>query len=438
MDISMPAITTDKKTQSSIIRYYTSALEERKVKIIKSSRGGLHLRFSYAGDFEKLLDDILPCSIIESEVSISGSFVTRELTINKELPDAKKGSKIYIVVAVSSKGELKTKQLTPDGLGFGGKTIAKTSFVASVTKAVNDSSAPANIKAFMIDLLEASGKSTNKISSDHIGSISDSDLNIIAKDFGELTGAWWYMNKYNPKTKSVTYPLESNAPLVDYYAHVENADVAISAKANEGAPPSIEAIAEVLRKMKYSDTKKEGARKAVIAIADNNTVDGIVMAGKNLSSAGYLWIKKNLFKNAHFSAADCEKVLAEYKTPAAVLADLAAFYKEIGRSASPEITKRIFDTKGKRWGLIISPMGYSLVDELNNNSTYLSVLNDAANTILVSQIYIKINKGTSTVDYTIKEFSESAFKFEYNANAGQPSLKKISFKLDKKAVKQGK
>ena len=85
--------------------------------------------------------------------------------------------------------------------------------------------------------------------------------------------------------------------------------------------------------------------------------------------------------------------------------------------------------------MIISPLGYSLVDELNNNEVYLSVLNDAAKTIVVSQIYIKINKGNKTVDYSLKEFAASAFKFEYNANAGQPSLKKISFKLDKKATK---
>ena len=82
---------------------------------------------------------------------------------------------------------------------------------------------------------------------------------------------------------------------------------------------------------------------------------------------------------------------------------------------------------------MISPLGYHLVDQLNTNETYLSVLNDAAKTIVVSQIYIKISKSTKMVSYTVKEFSAASFKFEYNANAGQPSLKKISFKMDKKA-----
>jgi hypothetical protein len=115
--------------------------------------------------------------------------------------------------------------------------------------------------------------------------------------------------------------------------------------------------------------------------------------------------------------------------------ELKPFYELIGRAGSDDIAKRIFDTKAKRWGLIISPLGYSLVDILNKESTYLSVLNDAANSIVVSQIYIKINKSQKTVNYTVKEFSSSAFKFEYNANAGQPGLKKISFKMDKKAMK---
>lgn len=431
----MPAITTDKKVQATIIKYYTTLIEAAGTQVIKSSRGGAHLRINYAGNVQEFLSKLHPCKIKATDVSISGSYVTQELELTKAIPGAKSGDKIYLVVAVSSKGVLKTKQLTPDALGFGGTKTKKTSFVSAVKSAVKASTAPDNIKAFMIELLEASGKASNIINSKHIEAISDSDITIVAKDFGEITGAWWYMNQFNKKADSISYPEESNAPLVDYYAHEGKKQIAISAKANEGAPPSIEAIAAVLRDMKYQDAKKEGARKAVIAIADNSTVDGIVMAGKNLPSKGYKWLKKNLFKGNDFTAAECETVLAGYKSPAAVLAELAPFYEEIGRSASAEITKRIFDTKAKRYGLIISPLGYSLVDELNNNEVYLSVLNDAAKTIVVSQIYIKINKGNKTVDYTLKEFAASAFKFEYNANAGQPSLKKISFKLDKKATK---
>lgn len=428
----MAAITTSKQAQNAIIKYYSVGLDQQKIPTIKSSRGGPHLRVNYDGDIAKVLNGILPCTIKPTDVSISGSYVTQELTINKAIDGAARGDKIYLVVTVSSKGVLKTKQLTPDALGFGGEKITKSTFATKVKAAIKNLSAPDNIKAFMNELMDASGKSSGAIASKHIEAISDSDLNIIAKDFGEISGALWYMNVHNKKADAVTYPVESNAALVDYYAHVGKAKVAISAKANEGAPPSINAIADILHTVKYDNAQKEAARKAIIAISDNHTVDGIVEAALDLKHPGYLWLKKNIFKNKDFTAADCEKALAGYKSSDALLKDLEPFYKLIGRAASPEIAKRIIDTKAKRWGLIISPLGYSLVDILNKNETYLSVLNDAANSIVVSQIYIKINKANKSVAYTVKEFSSSAFKFEYNANAGQPGLKKISFKMSKK------
>lgn len=437
----MAAITTTKQAQSAIIKYYSEELKKKGVEPIKSSRGGPHLRIAYVGDVKKLLNSILPTTLKETDVSISGSYVTQELTIGKDIKDtagktaAKKGDKIYFILAVSSKGELKTKQLTPDALGFGGQKVSKTALLSTIKEGVKDSTAPDNIKGFLNELATQSANSTIKLSDKYIGSISDTDLNIIAKDFGELSGAVWFMNQFNKKVDAVSYPAESNAALVDYYAHIGKKKIAVSAKANEGAPPSINAIADILRNVSYEIVAKENARKAIIAISDNSTVDGIVEAAKNLKHPGYLWLKKTFFKNLDFTAEKCETALAGYKTPKALLTELKPFYDLIGRSGSEDIAKRIFDTKAKRWGLIISPLGYSLVDILNKESTYLSVLNDAANSIVVSQIYIKINKAQKTVNYTVKEFSSSAFKFEYNANAGQPGLKKISFKMDKKAMK---
>lgn len=431
----MPAITTTRQAQSAIIKFYSEALKKQGVEPMKSSRGGPHLRIAYAGDVKKLLNSILSCTLTPTDVSISGTYVTQELTIGKAIDGAKKGDKIYFILAVSSKGLLKTKQLTPDSMGFGGQKISKATFVSQVKDAIKASSAPENIKGFLTELTVESAKSTIKVSDKYIGSISDTDINIIAKDFGELSGAVWFMNQFNKKVDAISYPTESNAALVDYYAHVSKNKIAVSAKANEGAPPSINAIADILRPNSYQVVAKESARKAIIAISDNSTVDGIVEAAKDLKHPGYLWLKKNFFNNKDFTAAQCETTLAGYKSHTACLKELQPFYELIGRSGSDAIAKRIFDTKAKRWGLIISPLGYSLVDTLNQNETYLSVLNDAANSIVVSQIYIKINKAQRTISYSVKEFSSSAFKFEYNANAGQPGLKKISFKMDKKATK---
>ena len=393
----------------------------------------MHLRINYPGDPKTLMNSILKCDMVASDVSISGTYVTQELKIKEDIPGAKKGDKIYFINAVSAKGVLKTKQLTPNKLGLAGRKIPKRTFTSSVKASIKESDVPNNIKEFLEELCDASLKQSGHLSAQYIDAISDTDLNVIAKDFGEVSGALWFMNQFNTKADSIEYPPEEAAPLVDYYVYVGKKKIAVSAKANEGAPPSINAIADILRTFTYSERPKEAARKAVISISDNSTVNGIVEASKNLNTAGYAWIKKNLFSNKDFTAAECETVLKQFGSPEAVLKKLEPLYDIMGRSASLDIVKRIYNTKAQRWGILISPLGYHLVDQLNTNETYLSVLNDAAKTIVVSQIYIKISKSTKTVSYTVKEFSAASFKFEYNANAGQPSLKKISFKMDKKA-----
>jgi hypothetical protein len=424
-------ITTPKTNQSAIIKYYSNVLETNKdVSIIKSSRGGMHLRINYKGDFYQLMNSIHPCEIKASDNNISGSFVTYELQIKSPISGANIGDKIYFVVTVSSKGVVSNKELTPDKLGLTNRDIFKTTLLTEARSSVNRSKVPPNIKSFLNDLLDASVSTGGIIKSEHLESISDSDLNIIAKDFGEISGAVWYMNQFNKNSDSVKYPPDIGNPLVDYYVKEGTKTIAISAKANKGAPPSINAIAQILSKMRYNEAKKEGARKAIIAISEKSTVEGIVEAAKNLNTPGYQWLKKNIFKNMDFTAAQCETALAYLKTPEQALSLLSPFYSLINRSASKEITERIFKNKAKRYGLIISPLGYSLVDELNSLQVYKDVLNDAAKSIMVSQLYMSINKSSKTVNYSVKEFSASSFKFLYNANAGEPSLKKISFKME--------
>jgi len=314
---------------------------------------------------------------------------------------------------------------------MGGKTINKNVFLRNAFDAVKKASdVSENVKSFLESLLEASA-GNGQIKSKQIDVISDSDLNVIAKDFGEISGALWYISNENKKATAIEFPSASNARLVDYYAvQPGGKKIAISAKANEGAPPSIEAIAEILKTKKYGSPAKEGARKAIISIAESSVIEGIVSASQALKTKGYQWMKSKVFRR-DWKAADVEGVLAKYKSPKQFLSEFAPFYTLIGRTASEKTTDEIFKQKAKRNGLILSPMGYSLVDEMNSNKVFLEVLTDAAQQIKVSQLYIKISKPTKRVDYHIKEFDSSKFEFKYNSNAKSPSLKKISFVIAK-------
>ena len=415
--------------QRAIIAFFKTKLaKEPGVKIVESSRGGAHLRFNYANDPSKLLKKLHNVQVRASDKSISGTFSTQEIILKEKIGNAAVNDGCYLVVTTSSKGVLSGKNLTPDDLKLPG-IHKKNVFKKAILAGLKSSDAPVNIKEFCKDLLDASERSDGKIDSEFMSSISNSDITTIAKNFGEISGALWYMNHYNKKATAVEYPNESNYPLVDYFVHQDKKRIAVSAKANEGAPPSINAIADVLRNKKYTDSKKEEARKAIIQISDSSTVDGIINAHKELSTDGYKWVSKNFKKGQIFTAADCETFLASYRSSKSVFSELEPLYKLIGRSASLDIIDRTMRANGKRWGFIISPMGYALVDQLNKTPKYTEVLNDAANEIVLEQLYIKIHLSQKSVSYEVKLFASSKFAFEYNANAGQPSLKKISFKM---------
>lgn len=426
----------NKKKTSAIISFFKKALAAKNVKTIDSSRGGPHLRVEYNGDVRSLLNSIAPCNISPSLVSISGTYETNVLTLKNKISSVQgsaKGDSIYLVVATSSRGILKTKQLAPEKFGIVGKNISKSNYVGTVTSAINDVTVPQNIKNVMVSLLESSEKNSSSIT-EEVKTLSDTDVNIIAKDFGEITAACWFMNNYDKAVNSINFPTVSNVKLVDFFANKPNgAKVAISVKSGEGAPPSILSVAEVLQDMRFTDRASQKAKKAIIEIAENSVVDGIVEAAKALESDSYEWIRKNMFGGKHFNAADCEKAMARFNDFKSAQKFLTPYYNEIGRSASDMIAERIFNTKAKRNGMIISPMGYALVDEMNEKKNYLKVLNDAAKSLQVTQVYLKIKKSSAQIFYEVKGYSDSSFKFFYNANAGNPGLKKISFVLDKKA-----
>ena len=265
------AITTSKQSQAIILAYYKAGLKAKNITIVSSTRGGPHLRINYSGDVSILLNKIHPCKIYSSSYVISGTFPTQEIEITKPLPGTSIKDRIYLVVTVKKTGILNAKDLTPDSLGVGGSIISKSLFLATITTAINKSKQPEHIKSFVLELMEASNTPSGRIKSKHIEIISDSDIKVIAKNFGEISGSYWFMTQFNKKVSKIEYPKESNAALIDYYAVIDkNKRIAISAKANAGAPPSINAIAHILSSKMYSEVKKESARKAIIAISDNS------------------------------------------------------------------------------------------------------------------------------------------------------------------------
>ena len=337
-------------------------------------------------------------------------------------------------MAAKKNKPIRYQALSPDGLGLSGKDLSKSSFITTVKNALNHADISPDIRTFLVALLEAS-KGNGQIKDEDVKDISDADLNTIAKDFGELSGALWFMTHHNNRVQSIEYPRISNSKLVDYIAKIDrNNQISVSAKASTtknagGAPPSISNIADILDKMKFTDAKKEAARKAIIMLRDQSGVNGIVDASKMLKTDGYKFLKQNWFHGHDWHADQIEKELKGYKTAQGILAELHPFYKLINRNAEVTTAEQIFRNKDRRWGLILAPMGASLADELNKNKVYVEVLNEAAQRIKAVQIYIKIQKPIKKVEYNVQDFDSSDFTFAYNGNAREVTKKKLSFKM---------
>ncbi len=432
-------------TQVAIINYLRDALAKKSIKAKKDKArsGGLdHLRMDYQGDSGKLLNSIIPCSIGDTDVSASGSYETHTVIIKRPIPGiAKIGDGCYLVVTVKKAGSgiLKTKQLNPNSLGLAGKTIMKSQFMRVVESAIaSNKTIPSTMKTALDAVLDASAKPSGDVGT-ALNSISGSDLKVIEKDFGEMSGALWYMAVHDKSIKAIEFPSAANEALVDYYAiDAKNKKIGISAKGGAGAAPSLVSIAKILDKKTYHEPKKEAARKAIIAIANESIIGGVIASAKMIKAPGYEWLKKNMFKGRDFDATMIENALSHYKSYKALLHDLDGFYKANGHgagenAASEAVAKRVFDGGKKRIGFIVGPLGYGVKDELNNDKVYVDVLNDATSSINVVQVYMNIKKvgqGYRT-QYDVHGFKTADFKFSYQNSVGNLS-NKISFKMNTK------
>jgi hypothetical protein len=426
--------------QTAIIVHYVDLLTKKgiKAKKDKARSGGLpHIRMDYQGDSAELLNQLWPCTIGESDSSASGSYETLQLTLKKAIPNiAPIGAQCLLVVTVKKAGTgiLKTKQLNPNSFGIAGEVIPKAQFIKTIDSAINGlKTIPDTMKIALGAVLLASSTASGDTGSS-LNSITPSDLKVIEKDFGEMSGALWYMTVHDKAVTAIEFPSAANEALVDYYAIKGKEKLGVSAKGGAGAAPSILTIARILEKKQYKDSNKEKARKAIIAIGTESIVDGVISSAKAIKAPGYEWLKKNMFKG-DFTAADIEPALKSYRSYKGLLADLAGFYKANGHgagenAASEAVAKRVFEGGGKRIGFIVGPLGYGVKDELNKDPVFVEVLNDATSSISTVQIYMNIKKEGNKMrcQYDVHGFQTADFKFSYQNSVGNLS-NKISFKM---------
>lgn len=323
---------------------------------------------------------------------------------------------------------IRNKALTPDGLGLGGKTIKKSEFLASANNSINKTTAISDTtKKFLIELLEKSATTTNSLSN-VIDAISEKDKKIIAKDFGEIAGAWWFLNNYDKgKLQYIEYPARSNEPLVDYYALYSNKlKVKVSAKAGKGAAPALNPIWAEIDKKNFTGNDLK-IKNFISLIVNNDGKKSIIEASKFYNAECYKIFAK-IINKPNYTVQDIESWLSLHKSPK-VLYDLLTkqYYSKIGRSVPLDSITKILAQDKNYSGIILSPMAYALMDEVNKNEQFVDFLTKVCNSLGVQQLYIDIKKNNFI--YTLEDFAKSKFYFEYHSNAANPGANKIGFKM---------
>lgn len=323
------------------------------------------------------------------------------------------------------------KVLTPDGLGLGGKTVSKRDYIKTVNAAIDGCKLVApHVKEFL-KLFVSKSNNTNTVFAKAVKDISDKDLAIIAKDFGEIAGAWWFLNNYDKDIVSIEFPARSNEPLVDYYGVYSNGlKIGVSAKAGGGAAPSISSVWNMIGKKTFSNTNDKKVHKFIGAIVNNSGTEGIVQAAKVMSNTLYNMVGNLIDKNS-YTADDIEKWFKKFNDPKAAHEHLTEeFYQKIGKSAKLSTFEEIWKVSSKkRNGAILSPLAYALVDEVNSDSKNTDFLTDIVRTNNIEQLYVYLTK--TSLKYELKGFKNSNFIFEYHSNAANPGGNKIGFKLKK-------
>lgn len=378
----------------------------------------------------------------EAAKKVSGKFDSFQV-------DVKPGSGFYFRSIIGSSGSLTEKDLTPNKLNLAGKTVKKNDIVTEVEAALLNlaTELPMEILDLGIELTNiAKGKGTTLQVTPHmvklLESISSSDLKKFGKNFGETVLAIWCLHN-KPHAESVFFPQDEANALADFVVNFSKQSkippLNVSAKFEGGANASLNSIMPKGAKAPESATDKEKAAfDAIMAIAYDKIIDGIINAEKILKPPEYTAIKSMMGSGVSVTLDSISKVVEDAMTDAGIttstnwdspdgkkkyenfLKIMDPFYKTIpgaskGKPAIKSMKQIAALGRGKYYHPVAYAMTVALASRFNDNVEFSSVLDKAATSIKAEQIYLDFNARNITVK--VKQFSKSKFKFAAGAIA---------------------
>ena len=341
--------------------------------------------------------------------------------------------------APKSTGEsyyVRDKQFIPSVFGLTGKSENVTGLTRLVTSKLKEMKLEPDVYKFCIELLSHSNKGLSSFTID--SELQPSDINIILKDFGEITSAVYLMKNYD--FKSVRFP-KGNLPLVDFFMmNNEGLEEPYSIKSNKGSKPTISSLMDNIGKIKSSknNLSTEIQVLEILANPDKDTVySGPLAAAKYLNLPVYSSLIKILkrFKLHSGNASDdiptreslIKAIEKSGDDPYKTL--LEPYYTDAGYKASKKALEYYSKNGIPTWGALHYPITSALIQWLNSPSNKATeLLNAAANAMSLSQIYLNTT-GKSQYAYVTKTFADSKFKFGSPSSVPYPLNNRIGFEM---------
>jgi hypothetical protein len=368
-------------------------------------------------------------------------------------------SGFYFRSVIGSTGTLHEKDLTPSKLKIIGKKLTKATFDHEVELGLLNLSNDSDISLEILELLHElllvvsiKGDSINLTDSIKklIATISPKDIKVVGKNFGEILLAKWCL--YNkPKAVSVEFPQEENAPLVDFTVNLSNKETLnVSAKFEQGANVSIisiipkDAVAPI-----GSTAEEKKAFSAIVAIVNEPILQGLISAEKILNTPEYKAIEKmckgNTVNIKNISDVVESALLSSGIPPKSNVSTITKqkvdtfrkimdpFYSKISGgfpSKLDSFAKIAHNNSGGMADPVLYAFSVALAKRFNEDSIFSDILNKAAKSIDVEQIYLNFTSSQITVK--VKVFSESKFLFAAGAMAHSADNVRMKVQMIKK------
>jgi len=368
-------------------------------------------------------------------------------------------SGFYFRSVIGSTGNLHEKDLTPSKLKIIGKKLTKATFDHEVELGLlqlsDESDIPMEILELLHELLlvvSVKGETINLTDNIKklISTISPKDIKVVGKNFGEILLAKWCL--YNkPKAVSVEFPEEENAPLVDFTVNLSNREVLnISAKFEQGANVSISSIIPKGATAPIGATAEEKkAFSAIVAIVNEPILQGLISAEKILNTPEYKAIEK-MCKGGVVNVKTISDVvesalLASGIPPKSNVSTITKqkvdafrkimdpFYSKISGgfpSKLDSFAKIAYNSSGNMADPVLYAFSVALAKRFNEDAIFSDILNKAAKSIDVEQIYLNFTSNQITVK--VKVFSESKFSFAAGAMAHSAGNVRMKVEMIKK------